>query len=390
MKNPLHNVAIVGAYNTEQARRIPGASSDGLALQALRGALDDATLNVQDIDGIAAFFMEPELNSMLMAGQLGHRPSWVAGNNRLGVALLTDAALAINAGLCSTVAIFGGGASMLAPAADSGHVSHWTRPVEEWTECWGLFTPAEFALVAQRQIVERGVTPRQAAMVASIIRNNGSITEKATNFGKPSVTPEDVLASRNVASPLHLLDCCMNSEGGGAMIVTSIERARDLDVTPVYLHGAGLEVIDKGYHLPGDWSLSGDLGQRAANIAFQQAGIARSDIDFGEIYDPTSYEVIRQLEAFGICKPGEGGGFVEEGNVELGGAFPICTDGGTMAFSHSGTTQTIQKLIAAVQQLRGRAGQTQVKDAEFGIVSNAGSAACLNDVAILGASPASP
>ena len=85
MKNPLHNVAIVGAYNTEQARRIPGASSDGLALQALRGALDDATLNVQDIDGIAAFFMEPELNSMLMAGQLGHRPSWVAGNNRLGV-----------------------------------------------------------------------------------------------------------------------------------------------------------------------------------------------------------------------------------------------------------------------------------------------------------------
>lgn len=387
MKSPLHNVAIVGAFNTEQARRLPGKNSAGVALEALRGALADATITPQDIDGIAAFFMEPELNSMVMAGQLGSRPAWISGNNRLGVALLTDAALAIDAGLCTTVAIFGGGAGMLEVASEAGQVSHWTRPVEEWTECWGLFTPAEFALVAQRQIVERGVTPEQAAIVAATIRNNGARTPKATNFGLPEVTPDDVLASRLVASPLHLLDCCMNSEGGCALILTSRQRARDLDVDPVYLLGSGLESIDRGYHIPGDWSLSGDLGKHAADLAFGMAGVSRSDVDFGEVYDPTSYEVIRQLEAFGICSPGEAGEFVEEGNIALDGAFPICTDGGTMAFSHSGTAQTIQKIIAAVEQLRGRAGENQINGAEIGLVSNAGSAAHLNDVALLGAQP---
>ncbi len=379
MRNPLHDVAIVGAYNTRQAR-VLGVPETAVLLDAMRGALASAGLGFPDVDGIQCTSSVRRWNARETAMWLGERPVWT-GTGDMGIPAVLEAALAISAGLCHTVLI---ATAQAAEYTDHTYTAPWTRPSNEFTECFGLFTAAEFALVARRHMHLYGTRPEALAEVAATIRTHGARNPAAVMHGR-AVTPEDVLASRMIADPFHLLDCALTSEGGAGLVLTSAERARDLAVTPVWLLGGALDRHGMAYVAPPLYDRYGDVGGRAARIAFGQAGLAPGDVDVAELYDPFSFEVIRQLEALRFCARGEGGEFVRGGRIAVGGELPVATNGGLLAFSHAGLAQLLQKPIAAAQQLRGEAPEgLRVPDARVALATNGGAGALFCDVLLLG------
>ena len=379
-RHPFHDVAIVGAYNTAQAKRLEGWSESALLVDAMRGALASAGIAPAEVDGVSTSTWRTRLNSRDGVQFLGARPSWCGGEHG-GIAAVLDAASAIATGQCETALIAN---AQCGEYVDRSATNTWTRPSNEFVECWGLYTAAEFALIAQRHMHLYGTRPEALAEVAAAIRMNGARHPEAVMHGR-EVTPEDVLASRMVASPFHLLDCCINSEGGAGLVMTTAERARDLDVTPVYVLGGAVDRQGMAYVGPPSFDDYGDVGARAARIAFEQAGLAPADIDFLELYDPFSFEVIRQLEAYGFCERGEGGDFVMDGRIRIDGQLPIVTNGGLLSFSHAGIVQLLQKPIAAVQQLRGEVPEPlRLPGPKTALASNGGAGALFVDLMLLG------
>jgi acetyl-CoA acetyltransferase len=260
----------------------------------------------------------------------------------------------------------------------------WTRPDYEFTACWGMYTAAQFALIARRHMSLYGTPVEALAEVASSIRTNGARNPEAVLHGPP-VSREDVLASRMIADPFHLLDCAITSEGGAALVMTTRERARDMAAEPIFVLGGALERQGQAYVEPPVWERYGRMGVRAADTCFAVAGLDRGDVDVCEFYDPFSFEIIRQLEAYGFCKEGEGAAFVLDGQIRIDGALPVCTNGGLMSFSHAGAVQNLQKVIAGVLQLRGQLPPAlTIPGAEVAMISNNGSAAATCDVMLLG------
>lgn len=238
-----------------------------------------------------------------------------------------------------------------------------------------------------------GTTPEQLAAVAATIRNHGHHNPDAVYFGRGPFKPADVLASRMVADPFHLLDCSMTSEGGCALVLASTDRLPDIPARPVFILGSSADNFGPAYRYPPSWDLAGrrggpvngEVGKRAADLAFRHSGLRRSDVDVLELYDPFSFEIIRQLEAFGFCEPGEGGPFVADGHIGIDGSHPVTTDGGTMSFSHAGASpQMYQRVIRGVQQLRGDAGPLQVPGADVALCSGGGAGALFTSVMLLG------
>ncbi len=378
-RTPLHDVAIVGAYNTRQAKALDVSELEVL-FDAMEGAVASANLSLADIDGVNVTSSTRRTNSREVVAWLGGRPSWTGVD--IGIPGIVEAALAIAAGLCETVLM---ATAQVREYTDRASTAPWTRPSNEFVECFGLHTPGEFALMARRHMHLYGTPPEALAEVASAIRSNGARNPQAVHFGRP-VTPDDVLRSRLIADPFHLLDCAMTSEGGGGLVLTRADRARDLGVTPIHLLGAGSDRQGMAYVTAPVWDLYGQVGARAAATAFAQAGLSPADIDVAELYDPFSFEIIRQLEVFGFCPPGEAADFVLDGQLRIDGSLPIDTDGGLMSFSHAGLVQLIQKPIAAVRQLRGELpDELTVPGAVTAVASNGGSGALFTDVLVLGA-----
>jgi acetyl-CoA acetyltransferase len=382
-RSPLHDVAIVASYNTQQARRLEGETDTSLILEVIRNLLANSGLGLAEIDGVNVTTPVWGLNSRETIQLLGAEPRW-CGNEFMGIAAVLEAAGAIATGQAETVMI---------ATAQAGEYSYgeatspWTRPTHEFSECWGLYTAAEFALCAQRHMALYGTRQESLAEVAATIRCNGNKNPKGAFFGKGEVTPDDVLLSRMVTSPFHLLDCCINSEGGGGLILTTAERARDMDVTPVFILGGGTDRQGMAYTRAPVWDVYGWVGRRAAQRAFEQAGIGPESVDVCEFYDPFSFEIIRQFEAFGFCGEGEGGDFVMGGRIGLQGEFPVVSNGGLLSFSHAGTLQMLQKVIAAYEQLSGQLpAELTVPGAQVAMTSNGGSGALFCDVMLLGSS----
>jgi len=378
--------AIVGVHNTPQGRRLENVTSRGLLVQAALGALADAGLALEDVDGVNA---EPDAAGLIYDLSLG--PAWQG--RQFGIAAVPEAISAIESGQADVVLIAAAAAGVY---RDRASTAPWTRPENEFVAPWGLFTAAEFALVARRHMITYGTTPEHLAQVAATIRNNGHHNPEAVYYGRGPFKPEDILASRMVADPFHLLDCSMTSEGGCAIVVAAADRLPDVIARPVYLLGAGADHFGPSYRYPPGWDLggrrggpvNGQVGKLAADRAFRHAGIDRPDVDVLELYDPFSFEIIRQLEAFGFCEPGEGGPFVADGHIDITGSHPVTTDGGTMAFSHAGASpQMLQRVIRGVQQVRGQAGPSQVPDASIALCSGGGAGALFNVVTILGTEP---
>lgn len=378
---PLHQVVIVGAFNSRQGRRLEGETSLSITLAAALGALADAGLSPRDVDGVTITAgMSSPLISQYWVHLFGGNPCWTGGGGLAGIQAVLEAAAAIAAGYATTVVVANGQAGAYTARAAT---APWTRPDNEFVECYGLYTAVEFALIARRHMELYGTKPEQLAEVSATIRNHGSVNPEAVYFGHGPFTRDDVLASRMVADPFHLLDCSMTSEGASAVVLTRADRARDLARPPVYVLGGGLERRGLGYRMAPVWDDMGDVGRFAARQSFAMAGCGPSDIDVCEFYDPFSFEVIRQFEAFGFCGEGDGGAFVMDGRIALGGEYPVCTDGGTMSFSHPGTAQLLQKVVSAARQVRGD-HPNQVPGANTAFATNGGAGALFTDVIILG------
>jgi acetyl-CoA acetyltransferase len=380
---PNRRAAIVGVFNTRQGRRLEGETTESLIRAAILGVLEDSGITLADVDGVSAGSDGPQLVYDLRLG-----PAWVG--RQTGIAMVLEAADAIAAGQADVVLIAAAQAGLY---SDQSSAAPWTRPANEFVYPWGMFTAAEFALIARRHMQTYGTTPEQLATVAATIRTNGHHHPDAIYSGRGPFTPQDILDSPLVADPFHLLDCATTSEGGCALVVVAEDRARDLRRAPVWVLGGGSDYFGPAYRYPPAWdlagrrgTLNGDIGGHSAHRAFRVAGIDRDDVDVLELYDPFSFEIIRQLEALGFCPVGEGGRFVEDGHIAIGGSHPVTTDGGTMSYSHPGATaQMLQRVIRGVEQIRGDCGDLQVPGARVALASNAGAGALFHMLAILGA-----
>jgi acetyl-CoA acetyltransferase len=388
LPHPYAEVAIVGVHNTKQARRLEGHDSFTIALDAVRGVLAKTGVEAREVDG---FFGE---HSRDLVYALGAGPAHTPFMGLASISAVIEAANALACGSCSVAVVAGGGAGLY---VDHAATAPWTRPSNEFVVSHGLYTAAEFALIARRHMDVYGTRPEHLATVAATIRNNGHANPQAVYFGRGPFTADDVLASRMVADPFHLLDCAMTSEGGAALLLASRARARDLPTTPVYILGAGVDRMGPAYQHPPSWDLrladddlpNGWVGRRAARRAFASAGLTPADVDVAEMYDPFSFEIIRQLEAFGFCEPGEGGDFVMGGGIGPGGRLPVTTDGGLMSFSHGGRgVQQLQRVVRAVEQLGGTSAGHQVAGAAVALCSNGGAGALYSEVMLLGREPA--
>lgn len=374
-------VAIVATHNTEQAKSIPGHTAESINIQAARGLMASVSASADDIDGVCG------IHSKDIAYALGLGTVWTC-ETRASIRAVLECAAAIQQGLCSVALISGGGAGNNA----SEQLAPWTRPDNEFSAPFGMYTAAQYALMARQHMDRFGSSTRDFAEVAAIIRNNGHVNPQAVFHGRGPYTADDVLASPMIAEPFHRLDCAVTNDGGSAVMIASAERAADFTDRPVHLLGAGVDQIGPGYRhaLPWDAAVgdtdipAGFIGRRAARRAFAQAGLRPDDVDCLELYDPFSFEVLRQLEAFDFCGDGEGAAFVADGRIAPGGSHPVDTDGGLLSFSHSGTAQLLQRVVRATEQLQGTCASRQLDDVHVAMCSNGGSASMFSDVLLLG------
>jgi acetyl-CoA acetyltransferase len=380
----LSDIAIVGVGVTPQRKRADKNSLQ-VALDAAKLALADAGLRHTDVDGIAARWPGPggtvlAPGSADWAGLLGVPVGWIGDSYPQGVPALVDAAGAILTGQATTVLITGGQAGVLG----RGRVAAYTQPGNEFVEPFGAFTAAHFGLVAQRHLARFPAAREGAAVIAATIRNTGSDNPDAIMYGRGPFTAEDVLNAEPVVDPFTLLDLCLASEGGAAIVVTTLDRARDLRHRPVVLLGAGMEWMRQQYVDPARYEEVWSIGSQAAAKAFGQAGLRPGDVDIAQLYDVNSFEVARQFEALGFCDLGEGADFAAAVGIGREGKLPTCTDGGLLAFSHIGWGAPTLKIAEAVQQLRGECGVRQVHGAEIALATGAGSGAQYYNVVLLG------
>ena len=369
---PDRKAAIVGVYTTEQGRRLE-RSSFSLELEAIKGAVADAGLTLQDIDGIVPMGTRTSYDGsawpeQFWATQLGGRPL-TFGQVGSPTPSVVKAALAISAGLCHVVVVFWGKAGwQLGPAATPVPVTTPPR-VQEWHyNIFGGGFSQFYALWAQRYLHEFGATSEDLAEVAVIHRYHATLNPASVMGSRGPLTVEDVVSSRVIASPLHLYDCALDTDGGYAMVIASADIARSCAKDPVWVIGGAEAFHADSYTTIDDpwFPEEGQSVRKAGDIAFAQAGVAHEEIDVAGLYDCFTITMIRDLEELGFCKLGEGAEYVKEGNSRLGGAMPCNTDGGLLSNSHCGMPHGLHT-IEVVRQLRGECGQRQVPGARIGL-----------------------
>ena len=377
--------AIVGVAESDLGR-VPTKSKFQLSAEASRLALDDAGLSIKDVDGIFTNIITEggEFSSLLMAEYMGIQPRYTDSTSIGGssfVAYVEHAAAAINSGLCEVALICHGSTNISDRGGRAGPVSSRSQVYgpAQFEEPYGSSTVSSYALAAQRHMHEYGTTSAQLAEIAVATRKWASMNPKA--LMRAPITIEDVLNSRMVSSPLHVLDCCLVTDAGGAIVLTSMERAKDLKKRPIAVLGTGEA------HTHRMISQMPDYTQTAAAIsgrlAFERAGVTHKDIDVAEIYDSFTITVLLTLESLGFCKKGEGGAFVSGQRTAPGGDFPMNTQGGALSYTHPGMFG-IFTLIEAVRQLRGECGPRQVKNAEVALCNGTGGVLSSTGTAILG------
>ncbi len=367
--------AIVGIGATEFSKD-SGRSELRLAVEAVQAALDDAGLVPEDIDGMAAFSMdnnpEVEIARSLGAGELTFF-SRIHYGGGAACATVQQAALAIAAGVADVVVCyramnersgrrFGTGVQdrRPEPTAESAHFG--------WYTPFGLLTPASWvAMSARRYMHQYGATTEDFGRVSVADRKHAASNPNAWFYEQP-ITLEDHQRSRWIVEPLRLLDCCQESDGAVAVVVTSLERARDLRQPPAVIRAAAQGASDGQQMMTGYYAdeIAGlpEMGLVARQL-YETAGLGPGDIETAVIYDHFTPFVLVQLEEFGFCGRGEAADFVRDGNIELGGQLPINTHGGQLgeAYIHG-----MNGLSEAVRQIRGTA-VNQVRGAEHVLVT---------------------
>jgi acetyl-CoA C-acetyltransferase len=360
-------VAVAGVYE-HPTRFAPDKTAYQLHVESARGALADAGLEIGDVDGFFTSGVGP-IGILSLAQHLNLRPCHVDSQAIGGSSFVSHclhAAAAIAGGLCDVALVTYGSTAASERFAIGTGGGGLGDPPDHFEVPFGPTIVGSYALVAQRHMHEYGTTSEQLAEIAVTMRRHATMNPHA-KYRDP-ITVEDVLASRVISSPLHLLDCCIISDGGGALVLTSLERARDLAKPPVVVLG-GAEAVQ--HHGIGRRDLLEIAARQSGPLALARAGVTHADVDCCMIYDSYTITVLATLEALGFCAPGEGGAFCAGGRIGLGGALPINTDGGGLSSNHPGM-RGMFLVIEATRQLRGERGATQVPDAEIALVHGTG------------------
>ncbi|MQA84425.1 MAG: thiolase [Streptosporangiales bacterium] len=375
-------IAVVGVAESDLGKVTDGLTPLDLAAQAAGAALAEAGLTKDDVDGLfSASSYHP--NATLEVGEyLGIRPRYSDGSSIGGssfVSHLLHAAAAIEAGMCEVALIAYGSTQR----SDGGRLITPSRPMPYEAPYHPRFPVSMYALAASRHMYEYGTTREQLAEVAVAAREWARLNPKA--FLRDPLTVEDVLASRMVSSPLTVRDCCLVTDGGGAVVVTSAERARDLRGDPIYLLGGGEAHHHRNISQMPDLTVTAavDSGSRA----FAAAGLLPEDVDVVQLYDAFTVNVLLFLEDLGFCEKGEGGAFVSGGRIAPGGELPVNTNGGGLSYCHPGM-YGIFVVIEAVRQLRGEGGDRQVAGAQVALAHGNGGVLSSQVTALLGTAAA--
>jgi acetyl-CoA acetyltransferase len=365
---------IVGVGETRYSRGTKKSFFE-LALEASVNAIEDAGIKPDVIDSVilpsgARCGTAGDYIANLGLGDLRYTASLQEMGGAQCVSSVEAAAIAIASGAANYVLIpksdlFYSGRRVRESAGDTSGGQHSTYAIRDYYMPYGVSSPPQYyAWMAQRHMALYGTTQEQLGTVALTMRKHAQRHPNAVMRGIP-MTMDDYLKSRWVSYPYHLLDCCLETDGGAALVMTTAERARDLKHPPVYVMGAASGHPYPPHEIPNRPDILKIGLDFAAPRAWAAAGVKPSDADFAEIYDCFTGQVILQIEASGFCKRGEGGPFVQGGRIELGGELPINTHGGLMSQAH---VTAMNHLVEATIQLRHEAGDRQVKDAEIGAV----------------------
>ncbi|NCW25691.1 MAG: thiolase domain-containing protein [Betaproteobacteria bacterium] len=345
---------IVGAYE-HPTRKAPDSSVAQLHAEAAKGALEDAGLRLEDVDGYLCAGDAPGLGPLNMIDYIGIKPRYIDSTDTGGSSYLVHvahAAQAIAAGHCKIALITLAGRPR--SEGSSGLVPrNWGEnlPDAPFETPFTSVTVNSYAMAAMRHRYEFGTTLEQMAWVKVAASHHAQHNPQA--MLRNVVTVQEVMDSPMISDPLRRLDCCVVSDGGGALLVTRAEVARSLKRPLVKVIGAGEAV--KGPE-GGYFDLTFSAGRWSGQRAFEQAGVKASDIQYASIYDSFTITVIMQLEDLGFCAKGDGGRFVADGNLIAGvGKLPVNTDGGGLCNNHPANRGGITKVIEAVRQLRGEA-----------------------------------
>jgi acetyl-CoA acetyltransferase len=345
---------IVGVGETEYSRD-SGRTTRAMAVDAVRRAMLDAGLGPGDVDGMMSYQSGDSTPSNWVAPDLGIRLNFymdVVGGGSSTEALVGLAIGAIEAGMCRTVALFRSmnGYTEFRIGGTGARAAQPVRGLDLANRPFGMTSAGQqFAPTFMRHMYEYGTTSEQVAHVKVAHSKHASQNPKA--FRKERVTVEDVVKSRWVVKPLHLLDCCLETDNATCLIVTSAERARDLRQRPVYVMGVAGRTSKP--RLDFHWAygpITRVAGWYARDIVFGQAGIGPEDVDVTGSYDAFTFTTMLQLEDYGFCEKGEGGAYVSSGIIELGGKRPNNTSGGHLC---EGYTHGMSMVIENVRQLRG-------------------------------------
>ena len=363
-------VAIVGAALSD-CGRVDTKSPFELHYQAASRAVADAGLTKADIDGFASNGMGT-LAPVEIAEYLGVFPTWVDGTGVGGSTwefMVEHATAAIQAGHAEIVVIVYGSTtrSDLKAGRRSANLSFGARGPVQFDVPFGHTVISKYAMATRRHMVEFGTTLEQLAEVAVSTRYNAGFNPDA--YYRDPMTIDDVLSAKMVADPLSKLQCCIRSDGGGAVVLTTEERALDLPKQPVWVLGTGEATSHSTMSQWPDFTES--PAKQSGKLAFERAGLTPADVDICQIYDAFTSMVIMSFEALGFCGKGEGGAFVEDGKMRLGGALPTNTDGGGLSSCHPGM-RGMFLLVEAAKQLRGEAEGRQVAAAKIACVNGTG------------------
>lgn len=372
------SVAIVGVAESDEIGRVQKSNLQ-LHAESAYNALEDAGLSIKDVDGL----MTAGTSTLTLGEYLGVNPRFTdttAVGGSSFIIHIAHAMLAIQAGYCETVLVTHGEAGRSARSRSGGNAS---EPGPQFESPYGFIgAPVNYAMACRRYMHMYGedYTRQGMAEVAVATRKWANLNPKAY-FNDRAMSFDEYHNSPWVAWPFHLPDCCLTTDAGGAYIVTTPERARDLPKKPVWVLGAG-EGLDHGLisQMP---DLTSTWARESGPAALKMAGVTHDDIDLAMIYDSFTYTVLATLESLGFCGRGEGPDFVADQRAAPGGDFAMNTSGGGLSYTHSGMYGMFL-VLEAVRQLRGETGERQLDDPKLCLINGTGGSLSSTGTVVLG------
>ena len=371
-------VCVVGAAESDLGKVAENTSHLDLIGQAAIRALDDAGLTLQDVDGVFAATSQSRMVGLGTCEYLGIKPNFIDSTQIGGSSFMSHvshAVAAITTGKCKVALIVYGSTqrSMSRAATSQRELAWYEDPFKP------MMPPSAYAMSAARHMHEFGTTREQLTEIAVAARKWAMMNPVA--YSRDPLTIDDVLNSPMISYPFTIRDCCLVTDGGGAIVLTSADQAKDLKQPPVFVLGTGEQIGHANISSMDDMTTTAavDSGKKA----FEAAGISKADIDVLALYDAFTITTLLFLEDLGFCKKGEGGSFVEDGRIAPGGELPVNTSGGGLSYCHPGM-YGLFCLIEATRQVRGQCGERQVKDVNVALAHGNGGVLSSQCTVVLG------